>query len=273
MKNLSFVASALALAVSATSAYAQVFSYADQNVLFAIRQDSSPTKDLIFNLGPITQFQAGGAYSGLTEHNLTAGATDIGGIFRATYGGSVPSGLDVGIYATKFNGLASTGKGNLWLSRTRVGAVGPAAGSEAVLAGSGQATQGLYSGTVARIGNNGVNAANTGPLATAPGFVAIAASDTYSFTNVRNDQNNWNLPTGQGGFQESLTTSGTPLVMDFFFTKANTAASYLGYFTLKPNGALSFTPIGATVPEPQEYAAICGLGLAAFALWRRSSSK
>ena len=61
--------------------------------------------------------------------------------------------------------------------------------------------------------------------------------------------------------------------MNFQNTNPKGNGTYLGFFTLDTHANLYFTPAGSVVPEPRTYAIAGGLGLLAFAAWRRRATK
>ena len=280
MKNLNLTIAAFALAGGAYQAAAQVFTYADNDVIIAIRQDASAVTDVLLDLGPVSNFKSlslgthfipdTGSVSG-----QSGGYTIANGI-RAAYGNTLPSGLDVAAIGSQ-TGTSTI----LYLSKTRTDstAVDP---TKSGIAGStawrraAKTVQAPSTGVINTVGTLAFSASGTG-VTTGNGFVALPANAVQSYTVNAGTQGNLNNTYGQGNI-ESQTKAGSNLYIDFYqmnFQNTNPKGdgTYLGFFTLDTHANLYFTPAGSVVPEPRTYAIAGGLGLLAFAAWRRRATK
>lgn len=294
MKNQQIALVAVATFSLVTAASAQVFSYSSGDVIVAFRQDTGATKDVEFNLGPVSGLTGLSAGTHVIRTAGTGGA-NISASLRAAYGSS-PTGLDVAAFAS---GPTATSSGILYLSSTRTDAITP---STSATAGANTTiwtrnTKVAQNQSVTVIGNIGGKAASysSDPLnspVTGTGFVQIPSSDPSSYTSlsIKNGQTGrLNATFGQGSIETAnfdyVSSGGSfdvgpskEINFDFFYLTPKVGITggqgdYLGFFTLDNHANLYFTPAGSVVPEPSQYAGAVGLGLVAFAAWRRRSSK
>lgn len=275
---------AVAVATAVTSgAFAQVFNYSDTDLLLAVRQDSNPNTDLVIDLGPVSNLSSiptsiTSAYQITRTTTLSGNNTGdtISSALHQAYGTSL-SGLDFSLLST--DGL---GNGNLYLSRLRTTATfGPASaikGSTAWVRGTGT-SQNTPVSKIVNLGNaaatqnsNGTSVADG--VTAGNGWVSFPSSIEASYTKA--------TTTTTGGLKSYVSSglegkyNGSSVSLDFYSVQAKSGANpsvYLGFFTLDSAAHLSFVPAGAVVPETQNYAAVAGLGLIAFAAWRRRSAK
>jgi MYXO-CTERM domain-containing protein len=293
MKNLNLVLSVAAVAASAVSAYAQSFSYSNNSgdVILAVRDDSGAKNDVLLDLGSVSQFLSGGTYAGLTSPNeivnpkgYVAGAQGISiqAALQGVYGSTLPSSLDVNLFATARKQINSGGTGlvtsstsSAFLIAGRTGSVNGAVGTEdlsnyALMSGNANAN---LAANINGIGHGGA----ISPSSRKYGYVSMAPSLNSSYTTTYFQ----GTPNAFGGTfpanTEVQTVTGNSTVADFFYLPASggsvTDPQYLGNFTLSSNGRVVYVAVGSAVPEPQSYALVGGLGLVAFAAWRRRSSK
>jgi hypothetical protein len=280
MKNLSLTIAAVAVAGVAVQATAQVFTYADNDVIIAIRQDSSALTDVLIDLGPVSNFTSLSLGTHVIRNTGTisgqADGYNIANGIRAAYGNTLPAGLDVTAIGSDFSG-----DNTLFLSRTRNGATAV----DTTLSGIAGSTpwkranktvQANPAGVINTVGSLAFATSGTG-VVSGNGFVALPADAVQSYTVNAGTAGNLNNTFGQGNI-ESQTKAGSVLYFDFYqmnFQNTNPKGNgtYLGFFTLDTHANLYFTPAGSAVPEPRTYAIAGGLGLLAFAAWRRRSSK
>jgi hypothetical protein len=254
------------MAVLVTPAQAQLFSYADQNALLAIRpaSGSTATDTLIFNLGPVSAFYNATPASTITVGDATALNTAFSSLANLRFSVSAANRTvttdvdhplqtiwvtrprsDVSTQSTPWNRQSSGG-----LSNT---------GSKIASLGSGAVTLSGYQGrtnqvliplsdTAHHVGKwvgSGGSGAGTGP------------TGNFQSTFQGNAENTTPAGFGPTGFVRS----------DFYqITPGTDQSTYLGFFQFNGNGSTTFT----AVPEPEEYAALAGAALVGFALWRRS---
>lgn len=273
MKNLSLAVTVVSLVVNAGSAFAQSFAYTPGDVILGFRTSPVST-DIVIDLGSLTSITSlapGGTYQ----------VADITTPLSIAYGDTtVPSGKILAIFSAT---QAST---EVYLSNPRssssTSSSMPADGTS-FKAGS-TTSQKVLATAVNQVGLSAKTLSST------PGFGPTSDSTYVVMPSIGANQNGYTSvlkPTSTSWFGTKLarsvqnnrllegTTTSGGLSLDFFHTTSANATlngAYLGYFTISHAGIVSFTPVTA-VPEPQEYAAVFGLGLAGFALWRRNSSK
>jgi MYXO-CTERM domain-containing protein len=293
MKNLNLTLSVAMIAAGTVSAYGQSFAYTQNSgdVILAVRDDAAKLNDVVIDLGPISAFQTGGAFADLTKNNLVTingnSQLSVASALQGVYGSTLPSNLDVNLFATKREnnvpntGITGTGSpkasSSIFVIAGRTGSnAGGSQGTESAYATQSKAANGATAGTINNIGGNAASSSSGNPLNSKTGFVSIDPTSTLSYTQTYNFG---------GVFQanyantELTTVSGKSTIADFFYSPASvgtpylTSAIYLGNFTLTSKGQLFYVPVGSSVPEPREYALVGGLGLVAFAAWRRRSSK
>ncbi len=283
MKNQNLVVAIAAAAALTSGAFAQVFNYSPGDLLVGIRQDSNPTTDLVIDLGPESNL-ANVSSSITSPYQITLTTTlagsstgdSIQSAIHSTFGAS-PSGLDISVLAA-----GSNGSGNLFLSAVRstatTGSAGAVSGSTAWVRNS-STTQNNPVLKINNLGNtakfqNGIGTSVSAGIVAGNGWVSFPASTISGYTDTANSSAI--TPYVNNGLEASYS-AGSPVSLDFYSVPkkvgSSTASTYLGFFTLDGSAHLSYVPAGAVVPEPQSYAAVAGLGLVAFAAWRRRSSK
>lgn len=281
MKNQNLAFAAIAAVGLASGAFAQVFSYHPNDLIIAVRQDSSATTDVEFDLGPVSNLaNVTSPYTPITTTSTLTGVGTGVNIASKIIAGVGPTTGKLDIAAFAEGGIAS---GKLWLSQTREGSDTGVQGTQAIYTVDSKNTQNT---TVLAINNIGVAA---GQFAGNPvnghtglGYIQIPTSNAKSYTAMTissiTSPGTFKNKFGQGSV-ETLTDGSGWVNFDFFsldnHANGNTGndATYLGFFTLTPDARILYTPAGSLVPEPSSYAAAAGFGLLAFAALRRRFSK
>ncbi len=271
----------------AAAAQAQVFSYTDLNLILVVRDDAGVKNDLEFNLGSVNNLTGLAAttsgqlgYVLKTTDAITGGSSgvNIANQIRSVYGNTLPSGLDITVFASS-TATSGANKKALWLSATRTGDVSGVSGSTPWQADVSTA-QGPVAGNIKTIAQ-GATAYTTAGAANPTiktTFASIPASSSSSYTTLsaKNGTVGQFAQTFGGGNVETTSKGGLPSNLDFYSLNPSNVGNdgvYLGFFTLDKSANLYFTPAGSVVPEPRSYALMGALGLVGFGLWRRRASK
>jgi len=278
-KNLVYAA-AIAIAVS-SSAFAQVFTYSSGDLVIAVRQVTGATTDVEFNLGPVSNLPTTGGTVVLRNTGSLNGAASpvsIRDTLQTVYGSSTPGNLSINAFAS---GAAASG--NFWMARERTGLLSGSVGDEGAWIRQAKTVQNNVVAAMNNVGNGAKTAAQFPGAITGTGYVQISSSTAQSYSDITKTPpagtfgNKWLQGSSETyNFDSGNASVAKVINFDFFkvqFSSTPSASTYLGFFTLDNHANLYFTPAGAVVPEPQEYAAIFGLGLAGFALWRRRTAK
>jgi hypothetical protein len=93
--------------------------------------------------------------------------------------------------------------------------------------------------------------------------VTLQAGQTYSIGNWSSGNSDEYLALTTATYASDISYVGASITPGGGFSAPNEVHSGLNYGAYGPN--FEFTP----VPEPQEYAMVCGIGLLAFAGWRK----
>jgi hypothetical protein len=96
--------------------------------------------------------------------------------------------------------------------------------------------------------------------------VTLQAGQTYSIGNWSSGGSDSYLANTTATYSSDINFVGASIAPGGGFTAPNEVHSGLNYGAYGPN--LEYTSI-TPVPEPQEYATVCGIGLLAFAGWRK----
>lgn len=278
MKNTTtWLLSAAGVALLAPSLQAQVFSYSDEDVLLTIRPNASynalttgASSAVVFDLGNASNF-----YNATPNSTFAVGSASV---VNATFGSL--ANLSIAAFAANNTGADSN------TSFRTVFATRP----ETTLGVQSTPWNDQSSGTlanpasrIASLGSqlNGLGASSG--LATLTTTTAAGGNSTIGVSRWLGSGSSGNGNTGnfnstwQGSQnienQTGSTFTGASYIRSDLYEvvpgSTSTQSTYLGYFQFNADGSASFT----AVPEPQEYAAVVGLALAGFALWRRRSAK
>jgi hypothetical protein len=258
------------LGLIAGSLQAQLFVYQSRDLVLNFSRAGS--SDLEVNLGSVDYFQglAGSSTVSLTDKY------SISQQLLPTFGNL--NSLTFSVLGAQ-RGTGADPANTSWVTLKRNDpTVETTAPSRYTVSKTGQiqsAITGLYGAGGATSGANIYAPSATSPSTDTALIIpttGLAAANSYS---VKYSQT--------GGVKSLLTAPGAENTTPSDFTStagayirsdlyqylpgsAGTAATYLGYFTFSNDGGTSFTP----VPEPGEYAAICGTALVGLAVWRRT---
>lgn len=257
--------SAASLALLAPAANAALFSFADQNVLLAFRPaaGNASSDTLLVNLGSVSAFYNAAPASTFAVGNQSAVTSTYSSLANLNYSVSAAN-------------RSVTGTGNqtlqtIWETR-------PRADVNVQTTPWSRQSSGALANTAGKIASLG-NGATTLTGIDASTVVIPLSDSGHSVSRWVGSSGSGGGSTGNfnGTFQgngetktPSTFTGGSFTRSDFYEVVPGSGAStYLGYFQFNANGSASFT----AVPEPSEYAAVAGLALVGFALWRRRSAK
>jgi hypothetical protein len=238
------IAASGALLVASSTAQAQAFAYAADDLLLNFRNAASITaSDLEVNLGQISILSS---FQG-TKTVVPAA------LIQSVYGSPNVS-TPIGFSAAAADASGTTG--TIWLTRAD-----PTPGSQPAVA-SAQQVFSAQNLVAARIANIGVGA-NAGTIlgfgeATVPGSTTgnsyqaqaeqSSAQEAQSIVNFAGDEN---ITASKGSNIESVQDgSGTVYEALWKVPVSGTPDTYLGYFSFKTSGEVDFTSAGAVAESP-----------------------
>ena len=260
----SWLLPALGLALLAPSVNAQLFSYSDQNVLMSFRPASgnASTDTLLVNLGSVSTFVNAAGGAGFFVGNASA----VNSTFASL------ANLDYSVAAANRT-VAGTGDQTLqtiWETR-------PRASVDTQTTPWNRQSSGLLANTGSKIASLGNGATTLTGINSSTVVIPLSDASHNVGKWVGSGSNgagggatgNW-----QSTFQGNSETKTSSTFASSDFTRSDFyeivpgsgSSTYLGFFQLNGDGSAYFSP----VPEPQEYAALAGVALIGFAVWRRA---
>ncbi len=252
----------LLAAIGATGVSAQSFAYHDQDLLIGFRQSGAPFSLLVDagNVDTLVQTSLL-SHQAIVIGNASALKTTFPNLGTLKFSGEA---------ANRFT--AGTPLNTLWITRTPDAITGIAT----PWTPQGSGTQGLTATRISSLGNGGVTAASITPTdVLADGVVRIGSGNNNTVGRWVGSTPSGNGPLGNfnGQFQGNAETTtaavfgpGVTIHEDLFRIVPGSADSeWVASITLSSDGTLRFM----AVPEPETYATIAGIGLAAFAFLRR----
>jgi hypothetical protein len=270
----------------AGSAFGQAFAFSDNDLLLGFNK-AGAAATVLFDLGNVTTFvdttgtQTITLASGtelLTDFSSNLGNLQFGAF--AAYANSAPAGLAVSdLFVSRARSTAAN-------ATTFANAQATAATAYANQAADAQAPTATKINT---IGNSAVNyttvSGNTGAnpgshVAYVPATTGSGGSNPEAWTTIEASQFGSTFQTGNILTKTPSSFGASPAQharVDLYLLSAGNAGSAtdLGYFDLGFTGGstatLTYTAL-APIPEPRAYAAVAGLALVGFAMWRRRVS-